>query len=299
MDWASPLLIYEASVAAVGVYVLLRVLRSTAQVQVRNLRVMRGRVRRSPQPVPTDSPLDAPQQAAADRATEAIEAQTTIARRTVIPLVLIGLVIAMAVPAMPQVPANLVTIVAAIVTVVVGVAARPVVENIIAGLVIARSKVFNVGDTIKTNEHYGIIEDIRPTHTVIKLWDWRRYVVPNSEMVKHSAENYSLNDPFLWASVDILVDYGTDLDELQRLAVKAMKESEHLGDYEDPQFWVMGLEERSVRCMVAGWADSPGDGWMLTSDTRANLVPKLTKAGIRTHRFEQRGEGPAPAAAVS
>ena len=295
MDWASPLVIYEAVVALVGALVLLRVMRSTARVQVRNIKVMRGRVSRSPQPVPTDSPLEQPEQVTTAKATEAIAAQTTIARRTFIPLVLLGIATAMAVPAMPQVPANLVTVVAAVVTVIVGVAARPIVENVIAGLVLARSKVFNIGDTIKTQDYYGTIEDIRPTHTVIKLWDWRRYLVPNSEMVKATAENYSLNDQFLWASVDILVAYGTDLDELQRLAIEAMKESEHLGAYEDPQFWVMGLEERSVRCMVAGWADSPGDGWMLTSDTRANLVPKLEAAGMRAHSFEH-GNGPLAAA---
>lgn len=286
MEWATPLIIYEAVVALLSVYALVRVLRSTARLQVRNVIAMRGRVRRAPQPVPTDTPIAEPNEVATERATEAIVAQTTIARRTFIPLLLVVTGVAMAVPAMPQVPANLVTIVAAIVTVVVGVAARPVVENLIAGLVLTRSKVFNLGDTIRTNNYYGTIEDIRPTHTVVKLWDWRRYLVPNSEMVKHTAENYSLVDDFLWASIDVLVAYGSDLDEVQRLAVEAMKESKYLGGHEDPQFWVMGLDERSVRCMVAGWADSPGDGWMLASDARANLVPKLAAAGIASHTVQ-------------
>jgi small-conductance mechanosensitive channel len=49
---------------------------------------------------------------------------------------------------------------------------------------------------------YGTIEDVTLTHTVVKIWDWRRYVIPDARMLSDPFVSASLFDPFVWSSVE-------------------------------------------------------------------------------------------------
>ncbi|MEO1173243.1 MAG: mechanosensitive ion channel domain-containing protein, partial [Myxococcota bacterium] len=110
------------------------------------------------------------------RGIESIQQQFTITRRAAVPLGLVVTVSLATIPLLDRIPAALLSLTVGVITVLIGVAARPFIENVIAGLVISISKVIRIGDTVKIDEWYGTIEDINTTHTTIKLWDWRRYV---------------------------------------------------------------------------------------------------------------------------
>lgn len=228
------------------------------------------------------------------RGIESIQKQFTITRRAAIPLGLTVTVLLASIPLLDRVPAALLSLVVGAITVLLGVASRPFVENVIAGLVISISRVIRIGDTVKIDDWYGTIEDINTTHTTIKLWDWRRYVLPNSRMLTREFTNYSLHDNFVWACLEFWVDPAADLEEVERLAVKAMGSSTALQPYEDPQFWVLGFERDAVKCWVAGWADSPADAWTLRSDAGRSLAAALHLAGIATHRLQVATDSVAP-----
>ncbi len=170
-------------------------------------------------------------------------------------------------------------------TVLAGAAAKPFVENLIAGLVMGVSRVLNIGDTVIVREQYATVEDITMTHTTLKLWDWRRLVVPNSQMLATEFLNYSLNDLFIWAYIEFWVDYDVDLDLLEELAREATRQSPYFADYEPPQLWVMDCSKEGVKCWLAGWANSPNDAWYLKSDMRKGLVKAFQRKKIETHRF--------------
>jgi hypothetical protein len=59
----------------------------------------------------------------------------------------------------------------------------------------------------------------------------------------------------------------------------------------------MGLERDAIRCWVAGWADTPGDGWVLAADIRTALANELRERGIASHGLRV-VEGPRAAGAV-
>ncbi|MEO1482676.1 MAG: mechanosensitive ion channel domain-containing protein [Myxococcota bacterium] len=220
------------------------------------------------------------------RGIESIQQQFTITRRAAVPLGLVVTVSLATIPLLDRIPAALLSLTVGVITVLIGVAARPFIENVIAGLVISISKVIRIGDTVKIDEWYGTIEDINTTHTTIKLWDWRRYVLPNSRMLAREFTNYSLHDNFVWACVEFWVDPGADLERVEQLAVKAMQSSTALQHHEEPRFWVLGFERDAVKCWVAGWADSPADAWSLRSDAGRALAASLHEAGIGTHRLQ-------------
>lgn len=298
----SPYLVaYLIGVAVLGLGVLLRILAGLARAARRNRENIKHRRRFDA--VYTDTPLEDPLSKARSRALDSIESQFTVTRRALIPLVLFFTLCALALPFLQDIPATFVSIAVAAITLIVGIAARPFVENAIAGVVISTSRLINIGDTVKLGEYYGTVEDITATHTSVKIWDWRRFVVPNAEMLRSSFVNYSLYDRFVWASVEFWVGYDADLDRVQALCLSAATSSERFANYEEPDFWVMGMDKDGVRCMTAAWATTPADAWLLTHDIRSFLVTAFHKEGIWAQapqrieaRVEQGAQPPVPPA---
>ena len=234
-------------------------------------------------PVNTQSPVGDPTRLTTEFGLQSIARQFTVHQLLLIPLIVVLTLLAAGIPFLGDMPATFVSLLAAGVTVVLGVAARPFIENAIAGLIIAFSRLVSIGDTVELDGHYGTVEDITATHTTIKIWDWRRYLVPNTRMLDANLVHYSLNDTYVWVHVEFNVTYSADIDEVRRIALAAPKVSKHYRDYEEPRFWIMRLDEDRVVCWVAAWADTPPESWLLGHDTRTELVRQLRRHGIDTH----------------
>ena len=58
--------------------------------------------------------------------------------------------------------------------IVVGLAARPLLTNLIAGIQLAITQPIRIGDAVIVENEWGWIEEITGTYVVIKVWDWRR-----------------------------------------------------------------------------------------------------------------------------
>lgn len=198
-------------------------------------------------------------------------------------LVLIAIFLSV-LPFWQQLPTQFISIIATIATVMIGIALKPVLENVVAGMVITMSRQFRTGDTVMLDGEYGTIEDIGGTYTTIKVWDWRRYVVPNAQMLTKETINYTLHDTYLWAYVEFYVTPQAEMDLVEKLAKQAVKDCDKYWDSEEPKFWIMGMEKDAVKCWAAGWAKNPQDAWALKHQTRYNLIKSLTKHKILSHQ---------------
>src|SRR5680860_971659 len=69
---------------------------------------------------------------------------------------------------------------AGIIGLVAGVAARPVLENVIAGVQIAFSGPIRIDDVVVVEGEWGRIEEITLTFVVVRIWDSRRLMLPIS-----------------------------------------------------------------------------------------------------------------------
>jgi len=289
---AHGLMVYLGVVILAGFYLIVRTMRWVRIWELRSKQLLRRSNRM--EAVATESPLDDPVSLAKARGMDSIEHLATVNQKVVVPVILALVLLFLAVPFIGRVPATMVSILVAIITVTLGVAARPIIENAMAGLVISSSKLLNIGDTVKMHDHYGTVEDITVTHTTIKIWDWRRFVVPNNQVMQASIINYSVFDQFLWAHVEFTVSYDVDLRVVEDIAVNAAKSSEHFSPYEEPTFWVMELQKEGILCWIAAWADTPSDSWTLQSDVRKGLITGFQQHNIATHLSRVEFHGPPP-----
>lgn len=233
--------------------------------------------------VRTSTPVDAPAEQARERSLESLDTRFALIRRIFFPLSVCAWTVLMVVPFLGQIPATVVSLLAGAVTVVVGFAARPLVENLIAGIVISFTQPLRLGDTITIDGEFGTVEEISTTHTMIKAWDWRRYLIPNARLFEKEFVNYSIVDRHQWAYVEFWVGHAADMERVEALAAAAMRSSEHYLPIEEPTFWVMEMQQQAIKCWIAGWAASASLAWTLKHEVRSTLIRSLREAGFQSH----------------
>lgn len=251
-------------------------------------RKQRERINEEPAapPVETASPIPRPLQETRKRVLRSIHARFTIIRRAVAVAVILLVLAGVALPMLGTMPAVAVSALVTLTGAIVAIAARPFLENLIAGIIITFSGVIRESDTLIVSEQYGTIEDVTLTHTVVKIWNWRRLVIPNSILVTKEFISLSLYDDYEWRYVEFWVAPDADLHVVRQEAVAAARESPYFGGHEDPAFWVMELAKDGICCWVAAWANTPSEGWELANDVRSGLSRRLNDHGIACHRFQ-------------
>lgn len=293
LEWS-----YMVAVLSLGGFLTWRTLLYLGSVRRGRLKVLGRRTRF--EVTPTETPLQNPRGIAEERAVRSIERQFTVMRRALVPLILVLTGLLAFAPLLARTSASTTTLLAAVLAAVVGLAARPLIENALAGLVISGSGLVRIGDTVKIAEHYGTVEDITPTHTVVKVWDWRRYLVPNATMLSQPMINLSLYDRFEHAHVDFWVAPEADLAEVGRIAREAALASGLVYGEEAPAFWLTALERDGIRCTLAAWVKSPTDAWSLRSFVRERIATELRRHHIPTMRQTLHvGASPASGAGTS
>ena len=237
----------------------------------------------SADPIAISTPLDRPLHSFKSRAKRSVSNRFSIFRRVATIFILLLLIIALSFPFIDQLPQAFLSILVGSAAIITGMAARPFIENFLSGVAITSSKMVKIGDTVLLNDQYGTIEDISSTHTVVKLWDWRRFVIPNSAMINRAFINYSLYDSWQLAHVEFFVAYKTDMQRVKELAQAAARKSKHYAGIEEPSFWIMETTKETIKCWVAAWAASPLEAWELKADIRTELILQFRKEGIETH----------------
>lgn len=233
--------------------------------------------------VATDSPEEDSEKIAKHRAVVSVENRFIFIRRLFIPAMALLSFFIMVLPFLTFLPAAYISIFAGAIAVLVGIAARPLIENLFAGLVITFNQPIRVGDTVIIQGRYGTVEDINLLNTIVKVWNWRRFIVPNNKLLSLEYENLTLNNENEWAHVNFWVEPSVELEKVRELAKSAMKACKTLSPIEEPSFWVMTLDKDAVECWVAGWASSPAESWALKSGTRRNLSKLLRENNINCH----------------
>lgn len=101
---------------------------------------------------------------------------------------------------------------------VVGLAARPVLANLIAGLQLAITQPIRIDDALIVEGEFGKVEDIGGSFVVIRLWDLRRMVVPLSYFIEKPFQNLTRTDAALIGVVTFQLDYVTPVEAFRAKA---------------------------------------------------------------------------------
>ncbi|KAA9007159.1 mechanosensitive ion channel family protein [Histidinibacterium aquaticum] len=108
---------------------------------------------------------------------------------------------------------------------ILGLAARPVLSNLIAGIQIALTQPIRLEDVVIVEGEWGWIEEIFATYVVVRLWDWRRMVVPISYFIEEPFQNWTREGSSILGSVYWYLDYTMPVDEMREKLDEFIAES--------------------------------------------------------------------------
>ena len=173
------------------------------------------------------------------RALKAFDQRSNFFRKGLVICAITITVIIFSFPFLSELEATYLSFTLALFSMVLGYVAKPVIENFIAGLVISMGGRVKAGDTVTIDGHYGNIEAIYQTYATVKIWNWTKYIIPNSKLLQMTYLNHTHAEKFIWAHIVFTVDVDTDLDLVQRLACQAMASSEYvLSQFEPSHSWM-------------------------------------------------------------
>ena len=92
--------------------------------------------------------------------------------------------------------------------IVAGLAARPVLSNLMAGVQLAMTQPIRLYDAVIVENEYGTIEEITSTYVVVKLWDLRRMIVPLTYFIEKPFQNWTRDSSSLVGNVMLYLDYS-------------------------------------------------------------------------------------------
>lgn len=100
-------------------------------------------------------------------------------------IVVVGFMLAVTIVAPTVTPGDLIAGLG-VSSVAIGFAFKDILQNMLAGILILLRQPFEVGDQIVSGGHEGTVEKIETRATMIKTYDGRRVVIPNSDIYTDS-----------------------------------------------------------------------------------------------------------------
>ena len=179
---------------------------------------------------------------------------------------------------------------AGILAVAVGFASQHALSNVISGMFIVIFKPFRVNDRITVRDISGVIEDITLRHTVIRNFENRRIIIPNSLISDEILVNSDFGDGKICKWIEVSISYESNID----LAKQIMREetmahpllidnrNEEQIAAGEPQVMVrvLALQDSGILLRAWAWTEGQADSFVLGCDLYESIKKRFDREGI-------------------
>jgi small conductance mechanosensitive channel len=140
-------------------------------------------------------------------------------------------------------------------SIAVGFAFKDILQNWIAGLIILLRQPFRRGDKIAINNYEGTVEHIEARATILKTYDGRRVIIPNSDVYTRSMI-VNTAYPKRRSEYDVGIGFGDDIETARRVILEALQSVEGLEHDPAPDIVPWELDSSTVNLKVRWWTAS-------------------------------------------
>lgn len=171
-------------------------------------------------------------------------------------------------------------------------AARPTIENLVAGLQIALTEPIRIEDVVIAENEWGWIEEINTTYVVVRIWDLRRLVLPISYFVSKPFQNWTRQSADLLAYIYLNLDYRTPIEPL-RDEFKRILEATPRWNKKVCVLQVTDATEHTIQVRALASAADSSTAWDLRCEVREKLLDFVQREYpqmLPRERAEFRGE---------
>lgn len=180
---------------------------------------------------------------------------------------------------------------AGILAIAIGFASQQALGNIVSGVFIVMFKPYKITDRISLKtELNGIVEDINLRHTVIRDFQNRRIIIPNSIISNEILINSDYKESKICKWIEVGISYDSDID-LARSIIKDEIEKHPLfldnrseEDIKEAKelvpVKVISLGEFSVNLRGWAWTKDLADAFILGTDLLESIKKRFDREGV-------------------
>ncbi|WP_321370823.1 mechanosensitive ion channel family protein [uncultured Draconibacterium sp.] len=181
---------------------------------------------------------------------------------------------------------------AGILAATIGFASQKAFSNILSGIFILIFKPFSVQDTIeiKSDSLKGVVEEITLRHTVIRDYENRRIVIPNSLISETTLLNSSMTDVKIKKHVDFGISYDSNIDLAKKIIEEEiLKHPNYIDNRTDEEksegmplvvMRLVSLGDFSVNIRAYVWTNSNDEAFVLQCDVLESVKKRFDKEGV-------------------
>jgi len=152
----------------------------------------------------------------------------------------------------------------------VGFGAQNLINNFISGFIIMGERPINIGDLIEVEGILGKVEEVGARCTRIRTGENINILVPNSSFLEKNIINWTLSDKKLRTCVTVGVVYGSPVDDVKRLLVQAVNETDKILKKPEPFVLFNDFGDNALIFGVYFWIS-----------VRRNLERRMIESSIR------------------
>jgi len=180
---------------------------------------------------------------------------------------------------------------AGVLAVVAGVASQEALSNLVGGLFIIAFKPFKLGDIIKVDESMvGTVSDITLRHTIVRNYENKMIVIPNSIINKEKLINYDLGERMCCQWIEVGISYDSDIDLAKHIMREECEDHPNLLDHRSELdkynnekkviIRVISLGDSAITLRAWAWAANFGEAFEMKCDLYESIKKRFDKEGV-------------------
>lgn len=163
----------------------------------------------------------------------------------------------------------------------IGLGLQALFLDFISGIILLFDRSIKVGDVLDMNGVMGKVTRITLRTSTLLTTDNREMIFPNSYLIKNSLVNYSSSSQLNSFSIDVQVDYSTDLDLAQQLLIASAKEHLEISHQDkEPLARIMDFGDNAIILRLLFYADNPFSIGRIKADIRRSILEKFRSHNI-------------------
>jgi small-conductance mechanosensitive channel len=179
---------------------------------------------------------------------------------------------------------------AGILAVAAGFASQHALSNIISGLFIVIFKPFRINDRLSIQTYMGIVEDITLRHTVIRDFENKRIIIPNTVISDEIIVNADFAEEKVCKWIDIGISYDSDIDLAKKIMFEEISEHPNYLDVRTQEdidngvplvtVRVLALQDSAVLLRGWAWAMDAPSSFIMGCDLFESIKKRFDKEGV-------------------
>ncbi len=167
------------------------------------------------------------------------------------------------------------------IAIAIGFGTQDLFKNLVSGILLTLKRPFRLGNVIEAGGVLGTVTDIGVSATVIRTFDEKYAIIPNSELLENQLINWSLSGTLLRNTIDIGVVYGTAPQLVRETLLSVTAADRDVLKAPAPWVRIASFGDSALNFTLCYWLDQRlSDVPAVAARLREDILRALDNAGI-------------------